>query len=206
MSEFNIYQRMLAIMAELEYIKKRPKAGLPYPYIAHDDVTEAVHGLFIKHRVYVATSVVDSRQEGNRYWGRIRLDWVNADKPEDRCSTFHEGHGVDNQDKGPGKALSYAVKMGVLKGLWLATGERDIEQDQIPYESEITDADYNKAIKLMNEGAVIPFYEFVDHFSDDGKVELWKRFNSKDKTRAREMQTQARAEIFSSGTHEKEVN
>ena len=38
---------------------------------------------------------------------------------------------VDNQDKGPGKAYSYAIKMGYLKLFMVPTGEKDIEAESV---------------------------------------------------------------------------
>ena len=40
------------------------------------------------------------------------------------------GFGIDDQDKGPGKAMSYAVKYALLKTLGLETGDDpDMDQD-----------------------------------------------------------------------------
>jgi len=42
------------------------------------------------------------------------------------------GYGIDPQDKGPGKAMSYGVKYGLLKALGLETGD-DPERDSIEH-------------------------------------------------------------------------
>lgn len=65
-SKLTLAQRLNKIMQDVGYIKKRPKAGLPYPYVAHDDVSEALRASFIKHGVLCLPSVVEERQEGNR--------------------------------------------------------------------------------------------------------------------------------------------
>lgn len=65
-AKLTLAQRLHEIMKEVEYIRKRPKAGLPYPYVAHDDVSEALRGAFLKWGVLCLPSVVTERQEGNR--------------------------------------------------------------------------------------------------------------------------------------------
>jgi hypothetical protein len=53
------------------------------------------------------------------------VSFICADKPEDRHTVSIEAHGEDFNDKGPGKAISYAVKTAFLKTFQLATGEDD---------------------------------------------------------------------------------
>ena len=53
----------------------------------------------------------------------MTVRFVNIDEPQDFFDVQSFGYGVDGQDKGPGKAMSYAVKYALLKALGLETGE-----------------------------------------------------------------------------------
>jgi hypothetical protein len=59
-----------------------------------------------------------------------RLTW-NIDDRTDYIDVETFGYGVDPQDKGPGKAMSYGVKYALLKVLGLETGDDpDVVQDK----------------------------------------------------------------------------
>ena len=56
--------------------------------------------------------------------------FANVDEPTDFIDVPSFGYGVDPQDKGPGKAMSYAVKYALLKALGLETGD-DADHDNV---------------------------------------------------------------------------
>jgi hypothetical protein len=62
------------------------------------------------------------------------------------------GYGIDNQDKGPGKAMSYAVKYAMLKTFCLETGD-DPEKDDIPHLPAKSAA--KTTTKLMTESSAV---------------------------------------------------
>jgi hypothetical protein len=53
----------------------------------------------------------------------LELVVVNADKPEEALTSSGVGYGDDSQDKGPGKAYSYAMKTALQKLFLMAVGE-----------------------------------------------------------------------------------
>jgi hypothetical protein len=60
----------------------------------------------------------------------MTIRFVNIDEPMDLIDVETFGFGIDDQDKGPGKAMSYAVKYALLKTLGLETGDDpDMDQD-----------------------------------------------------------------------------
>ena len=130
----NIHQRMLGVMKDVKYIQKQEKAakGLPYKYITHDQVTGILHEAFVKWGIVATCSCSEFTQDGNRTTVLVTVHFINADDPKDYVHVKQIGYGVDNQDKGPGKAISYAFKMACLKNFMLETGE-DPERDNIDY-------------------------------------------------------------------------
>lgn len=150
----NIYQRMLAIMGELKYIQKEDKkVNGQYKFVGHDAVTAKCHEMFVKHGVYCIPTTREYKQDGNRTEVIMDMEFINIDKPDDRFGISTFGYGVDNQDKGPGKAVSYAYKYGLLKALALETGD-DAEKDNIDHESELQKAikEYGDTIRAIKTG------------------------------------------------------
>jgi hypothetical protein len=118
----NLHQRLLLVMGEVTYIQKDRTIG-SYMVVTHDAVTAKVRPSLVKHRVLYYPQNLHYVQNGNRTEVRTDIRFVNADVPTDYIEVPTLGFGVDQSDKGPGKALSYAVKMALLKALGLETGE-----------------------------------------------------------------------------------
>ena len=125
----NIYQRLAAAMKEVQYIQKDKPNGMKYSIVSHDAVTAKVRPALLKQGVVYHPSDMEFSQNGNRTEVFMRVNFVNIDKPDDCISVPSVGYGIDNQDKGPGKAMSYAVKYALLKALGLETGD-DPDLDQ----------------------------------------------------------------------------
>lgn len=135
-TELNIYQRINMVMKDISYVKKGgTNAFQKYLFTKHDDVTRLVRVPFMDHGIVALPTVVEhthsEKQEKNGVAMLtelvIDIDFVNIDKPEDRFTIRGIGYGIDKNDLGPGKALSYAVKNIYLKVLGLETGEKDNE-------------------------------------------------------------------------------
>ena len=120
----NIYQRILSVMAEVDYIQKGDKmVNGQYRFVGHDQVTAIIHPQLVKHGIAVLPTVVGSKQDGNRTEVVLSTTFVNVDDPMDRIEIKTLGYGIDQGDKGPGKAVSYAFKYAVLKTFSLETGD-----------------------------------------------------------------------------------
>lgn len=122
----NLHQRLLAVMGEVDYVQKDRHiggSGGGYKVVTHDAVTAKVRPALVKHRVVYYPQNLAYVQNGNRTEITVDIKFVNADVPDDFILVPTLGFGIDNQDKGPGKSISYAVKMALLKALGLETGE-----------------------------------------------------------------------------------
>ena len=128
--EWNIYQRMLKVTEAVERVPKGDqKVGNLYKFTSHDAVMAALRPAFVEFGICMIPTVTSRTQDGNRTEVDMSIDFVNCDKPEDRVTVKTFGYGLDSQDKGPGKAISYAVKYACLKAFSLDTGD-DPESDQ----------------------------------------------------------------------------
>ena len=120
----NIYQRILGVMSEVDYIQKGDKrVNGQYSFVSHDQVTGRMHPYFVQHGIVAIPTIVSLVQEGNRTSVCLRTDFINADDPRDKVEVISWGYGIDSQDKGPGKAVSYAYKYALLKTFCLETGD-----------------------------------------------------------------------------------
>ena len=131
----NIYQRIQAVMRDVPYIKKEDKkVNNQYTFVSHDAVTAKVRPALIEHGIVVITDDMVVSQNGNRCEVLATYNFVNVDNPDEFVRVKSVGYGVDNQDKGPGKAMSYAFKYALLKAFALETGD-DAERDSIPHQT-----------------------------------------------------------------------
>lgn len=152
--DLNIYQRIHTSMTECGFlekdktheIKKDGKMLGKFQYISHDDVVAAARKPFLKHGIVIVPTVLSRIQNGNRVELNVQVSFVNIDNPDDKIVSEVVGYGVDGSDKGPGKAMSYAVKYALLKLMMLNSAD-DIEADDTAHEPTQPTADtVNKAI------------------------------------------------------------
>lgn len=122
----NVWQRINAVMGEVSYVKKQQgSAGLSYKTVSHDAVIGLLRGPMTKWGLGFYHNIEDFKHEGNRITIKVRLRLVNVDNPDDFIESIVYSEGLDGQDKGYGKGLSYACKYFLLKTFCLETGDKD---------------------------------------------------------------------------------
>ena len=134
----SIYQRINAVMQEIDYIKKDKKVsggGANYAAVSHDQVVAMVRDSLVKHGIMiypeqVRSEVLVARDKSKDiammlYEGEYKIHFVNIDDGTDRVTVQIVGHANDNGDKAPGKAVTYATKSAILKVFAIETGEND---------------------------------------------------------------------------------
>jgi hypothetical protein len=129
----NIYQRINEVRKAIGYVQKDKAVstgGGSYKAVTHDAVTGMVRAALIEHGVVIVPSVVSSvfnakepEAKQRLYEATFQIEFVNMDEPTDRIVTHQTAHALDNGDKAPGKAMSYATKYAILKLFNIETGE-----------------------------------------------------------------------------------
>lgn len=142
----NVHQRLAAAMSEVTYIRKESKEGMKYTIVSHDAVTAKVRPVLLKHGIVYYPVRCEHVHNGNRAECALTVRFVNIDAPEDFFDVPTFGYGIDPQDKGPGKAMSYAVKYALLKAMGLETGD-DPDHDSIDHDNR----DPQTPVKTVSE-------------------------------------------------------
>lgn len=128
-SKLSLLQRLHAVQGRVDYIQKEKKAGMKYSIVSHDAVTAKVRPLMVEFGVLYYPLLIQMEQVGNRTQMQMGVRFVSVDDDGDYIDVATAGYGIDDQDKGPGKAISYAVKYALLKALGLESGD-DPDEDQ----------------------------------------------------------------------------
>jgi len=149
MERLNIYQKIAAVMNEVKYVQKKRGKDMPYAAVNHDDVVASLRPAMLKHGLVTTSSVLDWKIEGNQTQCTLSVKFINADHPEEFVEVQSFGVGNDKQDKGPGKAITYAYKYALLKCFMLETGDDDPDLHSINSEKKNTYQGTNPQIEKL---------------------------------------------------------
>ena len=140
----NIFEKMLAITSELQTVAKnltvQQSKTSSYKAVAERDVLDAVKPLEAKFGIYsypysrsiLESNILDSESYINgqavkktTYMTRIDTVYrfVNVEKPDEYIDITSFAEGIDSQDKGSGKAMTYADKYALMKAYKISTGD-----------------------------------------------------------------------------------
>jgi len=135
----NILQRINEVRKLITYMQKDKNVSTGqsggYKALSHDAVTGMVREHMVSQGVvsfpYLIASVmnlptvnVDGTQAKQRmYEATYDITFASIDNLDDKIVIRIEAHALDNADKAPGKALSYAKKYAVLKLFEIESGD-----------------------------------------------------------------------------------
>lgn len=154
----NLLMRINEVRKAIAYIQKDKSVstgGGSYKAVTHDAVTALVREHMVEHGIVSWPSLVESnaqpKEEGAkqfRYEATYDFTFCNVEDRSDSLTIRIQAHAMDNADKAPGKALSYAKKYALLKLFELETGE----EEESRYNPEgLDDDDLAEHIKAINE-------------------------------------------------------
>jgi len=168
-NKLNICQRINAVMGEVKHVGKEKSQGMQYATVSHDSVTAVLHDSIVKHGIAYYPQSLAAEQDGNRTQVMVTVRFVNIDDPKDFIDVPSLGYGIDQQDKGPGKAISYAVKYALLKTFGLNTGDDpDNDQNVVHEPSGATPAQL-KAIGAIMRQRDIDVDEVIEQYGKNPK-------------------------------------
>ena len=151
----NIFQRLNRVMQQVSYVQKEKKPGMRYSIVSHDAVTNLVRDPLVGQGVIYFPVHLSHTKDGNRTEVELTVRFQNVDDKDDYFDVPSIGYGIDDQDKGCGKAISYAVKYALLKALGLESGD-DPDNDQETRFVSTTAIKVSKSTDLEIEEATSP--------------------------------------------------
>jgi hypothetical protein len=135
---------MSAVTNELQTVAKNLTVSTgknnSYKAVSERDIIDAVKPLEIKHGIYsyphdrqiIESQTLESESEYNgnvtkktTFFSRIKTTYrfVNIEKPDEYIDMYTFAEGIDPQDKGSGKAMTYADKYALMKAYKISTGD-----------------------------------------------------------------------------------
>ena len=158
-----LLERINAVRKAISYIQKDKAVstgGGSYKAVTHDAVTAMVREHLVEHGIVSWPNLIDSSMvqpfqiEGEkvnkqwRYEATYDFTFANVEDATDCLVIRIQAHAMDNADKAPGKALSYAKKYAMLKLFEIETGE----DEESRYNPEgLDDAAMADHLKAINE-------------------------------------------------------
>lgn len=122
----NIYEKIAAIMNEVQYLTKDDNVefgSTRYKALSEEKVTTIMRAELLKYNLVVFPIEQSASRSGNITHVDVKYKIVNVDCPEEFIEVVSCGDGADSQDKGSGKAMTYAYKYMWLRTFSLPTGE-----------------------------------------------------------------------------------
>jgi hypothetical protein len=203
----NIYQRINSVMRTVAYVQKDKVItgmGAGYKAVTHDQLVATIRKEVVEAGLMVLVSQTaglfhekgkkwdkESKQEVpdtmRLYEGEYDVSLVNIDDPEQRVTVHVAAHALDNGDKAPGKAMTYATKTAMLKLFWLETGENDESRngpsgiDTAPILLEIDSISDLDTLRTKRK-------EWANICSKNQDVDGWKEIKAATEVRAKELQ------------------
>jgi len=138
-----ISKAILAVMSEVKSIDKTMDVGTggnSYKGVSDKVVKEILQPILIKHGLVIVPISVEAKATTERweetYNGNPKQKQSTLTEVTTKYLLIHEksgesielagyGHGVDSQDKGAGKATTYALKYALLYTFLIPTGKID---------------------------------------------------------------------------------
>ena len=156
----NIYEKIAAVMQDVQYLGKDDNVSFGqtnYKALSEEKVTVIMRSAMMKHRLVVFPIEQSATRTGNITHVDVKYRIVNIDDPADYIEVVSCGDGADTQDKGSGKAMTYAFKYMWLRTFAIPTGE---DPDKIS--SAQLDEEAKKAITCADCGKKITAKRFKD--------------------------------------------
>lgn len=120
-----IHEKLINIMRKVEYLAKDDKVefgNTKYKALSEEKVTTIMRKAMLEEGVVVYPVEMDERRDGNITHVHVKYRLVDT---EDNSSieVVSCGDGYDTQDKGAGKAMTYAFKYMWLRTFAIPTGD-----------------------------------------------------------------------------------
>lgn len=121
----NLYQKISQVMRDVEYLSKDDKVefgNTKYKAISEEKVTSTIRASLIKNGLVIIPIEQEAGRTGNISTVNTKYKIIDIDSGQFEI-IVSSGEGADTQDKGVGKAMTYAYKYLLLRTFAIPTGE-----------------------------------------------------------------------------------
>ena len=167
----NLYQKILAIMESVQRLQKDDTVAYGktnYKALSEEKVTTIMRAEMIKQKMIVFPIKQEWNREGQITHVDVTYRMVDTESGE-YIDIVSCGDGADSQDKGSGKAMTYAFKYMWLRTFALPTGE---DPDKISSEELDAKSDRITANEAEVLGAILNENQTAKWLSHFGKKKL----------------------------------
>lgn len=133
--KLNLHQRLVEVRKRVPALHKDSRNDFHrFGYVSSSAVLSALrplldeYGLLLQPQIVSTSTSEHSTAKGKAHLATeltITYTWINADNPEDRMVCGWYGQGIDDAEKGVGKAATYAEKYFLLKFFNIPTDADD---------------------------------------------------------------------------------
>lgn len=187
----NIYGKISAIMQDVQYLAKDDHVSFgstSYKALSEEKVTSIMRAELLKHRLVVFPIEQTSSRAGNITHVDVKYRLLNVENPDEFIDIVSCGDGADTQDKGSGKAMTYAYKYMWLRTFALPTGE---DPDKIS-SAELDDIDKRREEAAGKPGPRIPPESDEPVKCESCKLRISDYFDGKDLIKAYQLAERSR--------------
>lgn len=153
----NIFQRIHEVMKQVQYLAKDDHVefkSTSYKAISEEKVTSTMRKALIDNGLVVFPIKQNRERVGTITSVDVTYRLQNIDDPDDYIEIVSSGDGADTQDKGAGKAMTYAFKYMFLRTFAIPTGE---DPDKISNE-ELDERQQLKEIVKKTKKAIFKIF------------------------------------------------
>lgn len=141
-NELGLFKKIHAVMKDVDYLQKDDQVkfgNTNYKAISEEKVTMAVRKALVEHGLVIIPIEQEHIKDGNLSTVNTKYKIIDVDTGQFEIITS-SGTGADTQDKGVGKAMTYAYKYLLLRTFAIPTGE---DPDKIS-SAELDSNQYNQ--------------------------------------------------------------
>lgn len=121
----SIYKKIHAVMNDVNYLQKDDKVSFgntSYKAISEEKVTGTIRASLVKNGLVIVPIEQEHMKDGNLTTVNVKYQITDIDTGE-YIVAVSSGTGADTQDKGVGKAMTYAYKYLLLRTFAIPTGD-----------------------------------------------------------------------------------
>ena len=145
-----LYEKMYNIMCDTESLKKDLSVGGQYKAVSEKEVLNSIKPLLKKYKVILFPISANVSLNGKITQVEATYKIVDIESGESEVLAT-VGNGADSQDKGSGKAMTYAYKVMLQKSFMMFSGEDTDNTHSDDITSNIKKSDSKVTVQMLQD-------------------------------------------------------